>query len=195
MAAISSPPESPLSSITSDEENTQQQPDSALEHGDKTPTQGHRRRSDVSHDGSIHPAKRRKIITTHMNQPATYREFSPPIPDDNLDDLISTLSEDSFGCGPGRPSLDEWTFRNDLITTCQWEGCDAGDLPNNDELVAHVQSEHIVARRAKYTCDWLDCQRRGTIHPSGYALKAHMRSHTKEKPFFCSLPGKNKINQ
>ncbi|EEP78580.1 predicted protein [Uncinocarpus reesii 1704] len=33
-----------------------------------------------------------------------------------------------------------------------------------------------------------DCPRKGQTHASGYALRAHMRSHTKEKPFYCSLP-------
>lgn len=99
------------------------------------------------------------------------------------------LSEDSEGSAPGSPSLDEYAMRADQITACQWESCPVGDLGNSDDLIKHVQDEHIAPKRAKYTCEWGDCARKGTVHPSGYALKAHMRSHTKEKPFFCLLPG------
>ena len=99
------------------------------------------------------------------------------------------LSEDSEGSAPGSPSHDEHALRADQITACQWERCPVGDLGNSDDLIKHVQDDHIAPKRAKYTCEWGECARKGAVHPSGYALKAHMRSHTKEKPFFCSLPG------
>lgn len=99
------------------------------------------------------------------------------------------LSEDSETSAPGSPSHDEYALRADQITACLWDSCPIGDLGNSDDLIKHVQDEHISPKRAKYTCEWGDCARKGTVHPSGYALKAHMRSHTKEKPFFCTLPG------
>jgi uncharacterized Zn-finger protein len=56
-----------------------------------------------------------------------------------------------------------------------------------------VQNLHCATngpKKTKYVCEWGECQRKQSNHPSGYALKAHMRSHTKEKPYYCSLPGK-----
>lgn len=76
------------------------------------------------------------------------------------------------------------------ISVCRWEGCDAGDQGNMDLLVKHLHEEHIHARQKKYSCEWIDCTRKGIAHASGYALRAHMRSHTREKPFYCTLPGK-----
>jgi uncharacterized Zn-finger protein len=58
-----------------------------------------------------------------------------------------------------------------------------------DLLVKHLHQEHIHARQKKYSCEWIDCTRKGIAHASGYALRAHMRSHTREKPFYCTLPG------
>ena len=57
-----------------------------------------------------------------------------------------------------------------------------------DKLVVHLNDVHIVPRQKKYYCQWAGCTRKGQPHTSAYALKAHMRSHTKEKPFFCVLP-------
>ena len=58
-----------------------------------------------------------------------------------------------------------------------------------DNLVKHIHDDHIGSRKAKYACEWDDCSRKGLTHASGYALRAHMRSHTREKPFYCTLPG------
>jgi hypothetical protein len=58
-----------------------------------------------------------------------------------------------------------------------------------DRLVEHIHNDHIESRQKKYTCEWVGCPRKSMPHASGYALKAHMRSHTREKPFYCYLPG------
>lgn len=53
----------------------------------------------------------------------------------------------------------------------------------------HIRAEHVGGKHKKYLCEWADCSRKGQPHASGYALRAHMRSHTREKPFYCSIPG------
>lgn len=69
-----------------------------------------------------------------------------------------------------------------------------GDLGDMDALVEHIHKDHIGARQKKYACEWEDCNRKGMPHASGYALRAHMRSHTREKPFYCALPGTYLLN-
>lgn len=149
----------------------------------------------TSHDGdAVAPlSKRRKTAQTPKDGKDAIsfsihdRALGYLSPDDD-DDL--GLSEDTEGSAPGSPSQDEFALRSEHVTTCQWYGCNIGDLGDSDELVKHVHDTHVIPKRAKYTCDWGECARKGTIHPSGYALKSHMRSHTKEKPYFCALPGK-----
>jgi len=106
------------------------------------------------------------------------------------------LSEDTDGSVPASPhhhpgmSQDD-DYGQEQVTVCKWDGCTAGDLQNMDNLVEHLHEDHIGTRQKKYSCEWSDCTRKGIPHASGYALRAHMRSHTREKPFYCTLPGKS----
>jgi hypothetical protein len=115
---------------------------------------------------------------------------APAIPSD-ID-----ISSDTEGSVPGSPhlNLDEEEVSGmggrEQVSVCKWEGCEAGDQENMDLLVKHLHKEHIHARQKKYSCEWGGCSRKGTPHASGYALRAHMRSHTREKPFYCTLPGR-----
>ncbi|KAK8070126.1 INO80 complex subunit 1 [Apiospora phragmitis] len=100
------------------------------------------------------------------------------------------ISSDTDGDVPNSPinaKLDEEEFQ-EQVTVCAWDGCRAGDLGNMDKLVEHIHNDHIESRQKKYTCEWNGCPRKSMPHASGYALKAHMRSHTREKPFYCYLP-------
>ncbi|KAK4170314.1 putative zinc finger protein [Cladorrhinum sp. PSN259] len=141
---------------------------------------------DVSMDDAP-PPKRQKLIIGSAASSAIIKEHSAdPDPIDNMSDV----SSDTDGDVPNSPinaRQDEEDYQ-EQVTVCAWEGCRAGDQGDMDKLVEHIHSEHIDTRAKKYTCEWIGCNRKGMAHASGYALKAHMRSHTREKPFYCYLP-------
>lgn len=106
---------------------------------------------------------------------------------------LGEISSDTSGSIPSSPWASGITPEDDVheqVTVCKWLSCEAGDLGNMDLLVQHIHDDHIGVRQKKYACEWEGCSRLGMNHASGYALRAHMRSHTREKPFFCALPGK-----
>lgn len=130
------------------------------------------------------PAKRQKLGDSSRATPILHAE----------DDAMSTISSDTDGdipaLPPGVPPRPEDDETHEQVRICAWEGCTAGDMGNMDKLVDHIHAEHIEMRQKKYTCEWTDCARKSYAHASGYALKAHMRSHTRQKPFYCVVPGK-----
>lgn len=143
--------------------------------------------TEVMDDGP--PPKRLKITTARSTTPSAVA----PEPEAGLDPLegMSDVSSDTDGDVPSSPinaRQDEDDFQ-EQITVCAWEGCRTGDMGNMDKLVEHIHNDHIESRQKKYTCEWVGCSRKSMPHASGYALKAHMRSHTREKPFYCYLPG------
>ncbi|KAF2866804.1 hypothetical protein BDV95DRAFT_504390 [Massariosphaeria phaeospora] len=135
------------------------------------------------HEPSGRPSKRLRLThRAHSDPPA----IMPPTED------FGDISEDTDGSVPASPHHPgmsaEDDFGQDQVSACKWDGCEAGDLENMDNLVEHLHEDHIGTRQKKYSCEWSDCNRKGIPHASGYALRAHMRSHTREKPFYCVLP-------
>lgn len=172
MARDSSPPDSPLSSMASTE---------AYEEED-----GH----DFDETAS-RPSKRQKVEAGSTTSSAVIPDVEPEAPEHPPLDGLSDVSSDTSGDIPSSPPnarLDEEDFQ-EQITKCEWDGCQQEGHKDMDDLVKHIHDAHIESRQKKYTCEWLSCTRKGMPHASGYALKAHMRSHTREKPFYCYLPG------
>ncbi|KAF2198332.1 hypothetical protein GQ43DRAFT_443458 [Delitschia confertaspora ATCC 74209] len=134
------------------------------------------------HEPSGRPHKRPRLTRAISDPPALHQ-----------DDEEGAISEDTDGSVPASPHhghgmSNEDEYAQDQVTECKWDGCNAGDLGNMDKLVDHLHEDHIGVRQKKYSCEWSDCNRKGIPHASGYALRAHMRSHTREKPFYCTLP-------
>ncbi|KAL4997119.1 hypothetical protein BDV10DRAFT_170334 [Aspergillus recurvatus] len=174
-------PGSPLSSVASDDMSDRDDP----KQGVSTPS------------SNMPPSKRRRtgMASWDRNTPVStsFQDELPPPPSPS-----SSISSDTSGEIPNSPNTqsliganqdeDYSGFCNDQVTVCRWEGCDFKDLGNMDDLVQHIHNEHVGSRQKKYSCEWSDCTRKGQTHASGYALRAHMRSHTREKPFYCALP-------
>ena len=132
------------------------------------------------------PAKRQKLGASSYQ--------STPLSQPELQQEDWECSSDTSGDVPSSPALGQAYTQDDdhseQVTVCKWRNCPVGDLYNMDALVQHIHDDHIGARQKRYACEWENCPRIDANHASGYALRAHMRSHTREKPFYCALPGK-----
>ena len=166
-------PGSPLSSLSSDD------------FAEDIKTEDRDQSTDCLPDAPIMPPAKRQRIG-----PFSHRTT----PESHLEDQTD-ISSDTSGDVPGSPTSgvpppqDDEALGHEQVTVCKWETCSVGDLGDMDALVEHIHKDHIGARQKKYACEWEDCSRKGMPHASGYALRAHMRSHTREKPFYCALPG------
>lgn len=157
------------------------------------PEEPKRLEDDTEHDILIHPSPKRRKVGSYppFNYDSPTVDADRYIPDD-----ISDVSSDTSGSVQGSPRAikelgmpDEDVLAAEQVHTCGWDGCTMGELANLDELVHHLTEDHVnAAKTTKYTCQWSDCKAKGKTQMSAYALKAHLRSHTKEKPFYCALP-------
>jgi hypothetical protein len=177
-----SPPSSDLSELPSEESDNDDQLQTPIASSRPSIDYGQ-----IDHDALGPPSKRRKTGASSLAA-VEHALSSQPYEDE---DVIS-VSSDGFSSAPGSPDDSEYNIREVAQTRCLWRDCDFTGGANNDDLINHVQRAHCATggpKKAKYTCEWGECQRKAMTHPSGYALKAHMRSHTKEKPYYCLLPG------
>ncbi|GAA5883143.1 hypothetical protein JCM16303_006111 [Sporobolomyces ruberrimus] len=108
---------------------------------------------------------------------------------------------------------DELLSTSDLVTSygfdpnsvqigkCEWGNHCGVEFWELEPLVEHIHQVHAFPEEnplqnnlplkrgaASYVCDWIGCPRRGKSQGSKFALVAHLRSHTGEKPFTCPRP-------
>ncbi|XP_072105265.1 zinc finger protein GLI1-like isoform X1 [Mobula birostris] len=76
-------------------------------------------------------------------------------------------------------------------TNCHWEGC-SNEFDTQDQLVHHINNEHIHGEKKEFVCHWQECSREQRPFKAQYMLVVHMRRHTGEKPHKCTFEGCNK---
>ena len=146
------------------------------------------------HDASIDPYANVPAAKRQKTGYSSYR--STPQRDEVFDDDIS---EDTDGGVPNSPVAPPMMVQEEdtveQVSVCKWKGCEVGDLKNLDLLVQHLRAEHIEGSGAlgqkgkRYVCEWENCPRQDAAPTTAYAMRSHMRSHTREKPFLCAVPG------
>ncbi|XP_036086929.1 transcriptional activator GLI3 isoform X2 [Rousettus aegyptiacus] len=73
-------------------------------------------------------------------------------------------------------------------TNCHWEGC-TKEFDTQEQLVHHINNDHIHGEKKEFVCRWLDCSREQKPFKAQYMLVVHMRRHTGEKPHKCTFEG------
>ncbi|XP_070584352.1 transcriptional activator GLI3 [Erythrolamprus reginae] len=73
-------------------------------------------------------------------------------------------------------------------TNCHWEGC-SREFDMQEQLVYHINNDHIHGEKKEFICRWFDCSREQKPFKAQYMLVVHMRRHTGEKPHKCTFEG------
>uniref|UniRef100_A0A3Q2YQP1 GLI family zinc finger 2b n=1 Tax=Hippocampus comes TaxID=109280 RepID=A0A3Q2YQP1_HIPCM len=73
-------------------------------------------------------------------------------------------------------------------SNCHWEGCNT-EYESQDQLVHHINNEHIHGEKKEFVCRWEECSRDQKPFKAQYMLVVHMRRHTGEKPHKCTFEG------
>lgn len=75
-----------------------------------------------------------------------------------------------------------------IETNCHWKDCSI-EFPTQDDLVKHINSDHIHVNKKSFICRWEGCSREEKPFKAQYMLVVHMRRHTGEKPHKCTFEG------
>lgn len=71
------------------------------------------------------------------------------------------------------------------LHSCKWDNC-CHHFLSLEDLVAHVNENHIRTEASEYCCLWQGCPRNGKGFNARYKMLIHMRTHTGERPHTCT---------
>ncbi|ROL43754.1 Zinc finger protein GLI2 [Anabarilius grahami] len=107
---------------------------------------------------------------------------------------VSPCSPDHLGGALDlKEDLDDCKQEAEVVyeTNCHWEGC-SKEYDTQEQLVHHINNEHIHGEKKEFVCRWEECSREQKPFKAQYMLVVHMRRHTGEKPHKCTFEGCSK---
>ncbi|XP_076879633.1 LOW QUALITY PROTEIN: zinc finger protein GLI2b [Brachyhypopomus gauderio] len=108
---------------------------------------------------------------------------------------VSPCSPDPLGASELKDDVerDEGKQEPEVVyeTNCHWEGC-TKEFDTQEQLVHHINNEHIHGEKKEFVCRWEECSREQKPFKAQYMLVVHMRRHTGEKPHKCTFEGCSK---